>query len=88
MMQKELMLAEIFADVDELNKTIQQEIRQKKKVIKINVKETISVVAALDSLDVVADDPMHGLQFLTQKKNLHTMSDNVSSQIEALRRHV
>lgn len=86
-MQNELMLAELFADVDELNKTIQQEIRQKKKVVKINARDTISVVAALDHLDTGLDVKC-SLKYLTQKKNLHTMADNVNSQIEALRRHV
>ncbi|MGN4128094.1 hypothetical protein ACMGD3_24270 [Lysinibacillus sphaericus] len=87
-MQKDLMLAEIFSDVVELKVTINKERRQKQKIIKIDTRDTNSVVAALDSLDVVPVDNMYNLQKLTHKKNLHTMADNISSQVEALRRHV
>jgi len=89
-MHKDLMLAEIFSDVEELNETIKEKIKNhtRKKIIKINSRDTISVVAALHSLDVLPVGDITDIQHLAQKKSLHTMADNVSSQIEGLRRHI
>lgn len=77
---------EIYADINSLNKTIQSSINEK-KVTPLSLNDTRIATelfdTTLDSLNTT-DTVIH----LTNRHNSKIISDNLVSQLEAIKRHL